>query len=163
MIDSSDLQKIKEVTGDFLQNMTITDVIIEVDLTAPEHQATNQNIIDVVSVDIQLQEPQVLIGQNGQTLFDVQRLLKMIINKKLGKIMYVELDINNYKSKKVEYLKNLARTSADQVALTRQKEVLSPMPSYERRLIHAELSGRTDVTTQSQGEGESRHIVVSPQ
>src|SRR3989344_6203285 len=155
MIDSSDLQKIKEVTGDFLQNMTITDVIIEVDLTAPEHQATNQNIIDVVSVDIQLQEPQVLIGQNGQTLFDVQRLLKMIINKKLGKIMYVELDINNYKSKKVEYLKNLARTSADQVALTRQKEVLSPMPSYERRLIHAELSGRTDVTTQSQGEGES--------
>jgi predicted RNA-binding protein Jag len=34
------------------------------------------------------------------------------------------------------------------------------MSSYERRIIHAELSKRTDVATDSQGEGFDRHIVI---
>ena len=36
----------------------------------------------------------------------------------------------------------------------------SPMNSYERRLIHMELSSRPDVKTDSVGEGKDRHIVV---
>jgi spoIIIJ-associated protein len=51
---------------------------------------------------------------------------------------------------------------ADQVVYSKEKKVLSPMPSYERRIIHAELSGRSDIVTESQGEGFERCIVISP-
>jgi spoIIIJ-associated protein len=117
---------------------------------------------DVVSVDIKLDEPQILIGQGGQTLFEIQRILRTILNKKLKEVFYLNLDINDYKKKKVEYLKDLAREMADQVALTKEEKSLPAMSAYERRVVHAELSQKTDVTTESQGEGFDRHIVIRP-
>ena len=117
---------------------------------------------DVVNLDIKLEEPQILIGQGGQTLFEIQRLLRTILNKKLQKVFYLNLDINDYKKKKIEYLKDLAKNLADQVSLTKEEKVLMPMSPYERRIIHAELSKRTDVATDSQGEGFDRHVVIKP-
>ena len=107
-----------------------------------------------------LEEPQVLIGQGGRTLFEVQRAIRMILNKKLKKIFYLDLDINEYKTKKTEYLKSLAKDLADQVALTKETKILFPMPSYERRVVHKELSKRSDIISDSQGDGEDRHIVI---
>lgn len=115
---------------------------------------------EVVNLDIKLDEPQILIGQGGQTLFEIQRLLRMVLNKKIQNIFYLNLDINDYKKKKLEYLKVLAKELADQVSLTKETKALMPMSAYERRIIHAELSGRTDVATESRGEGLDRHVVI---
>ena len=72
-------------------------------------QAQNQieEKIDVVELDIKLNEPQILIGQQGQTLFEIQRLLRTVLSRKLQKFFYLNLDINDYKKKKTEYLKDL--------------------------------------------------------
>jgi predicted RNA-binding protein Jag len=51
---------------------------------------------------------------------------------------------------------------ADLVALNKEEKALLPMSSYERRVIHAELSKRTDVITESQGDSFERHIVIKP-
>ena len=78
------------------------------------------------------------------------------------RVFYLDLDINDYKNKKIEYLKNLAKESADEVFLVKKTKTLPPMSSYERRIIHEELSQRQDVTTQSQGEGDNRQVVINP-
>lgn len=117
---------------------------------------------DIISLNITVEEPQLLIGQDGQTLFELSRLLRIILNKKLQKDFYLQLDINDYKKKKVEYLKELAVSLANEVILTKEKKVLAPMPAYERKIIHTELSQRQDVITESQGEGMQRCIVISP-
>jgi len=155
MLDQKDIDKIKKATEEFFEKITITANIEEASFSAQESG-------DSVRLDIRLQEPQILIGQGGQTLFEIQRLLKMVLNKKLQKVFYLDLDINEYKKKKAEYLKNMAKELADQVALTREEKPLLPMPSYERRIIHAELSQRTDVIAESQGDGIGRHIVIKP-
>lgn len=144
------LTKIKEITEEFFLKMTITPHIIEA------HQQ-EENIVDV---NIKIDEPQILIGEKGQTLFEMQRLLKTILNKKLEAFFYLNLDINEYKSKKIEYLKDLATQIANEVALTKEEKVLLPMPAYERRVIHKELSQRPDILAESQGEGQDRHIVI---
>jgi spoIIIJ-associated protein len=36
------------------------------------------------------------------------------------------------------------------------------MSAYERKIIHAELADRSDVITESQGNGAERHIVIKP-
>ena len=93
---------------------------------------------------------------------EIQHLLKAILRRKIGALFYIDLDINNYKKKKIAYLRELARSIADEVALTKKEKVLSPMPSYERRIIHLELAGRSDVTTESIDEEPKRKVVVRP-
>lgn len=159
MIDKSDTEKIKKMAEEFFQKLTIDTLRIEVDSSVVENK---QDSGDVININIKLAEPQVLIGEKGQTLFETQRLLRTILNRKLQKFFYLNLDINDYKKKKAEYLKNLAKDLADEVALTKEEKVLLPMPSHERRIIHTELSQRTDVVTESRGENLDRYIVIRP-
>ena len=104
----------------------------------------------------------ILIGENGQTLVEIQRLLKTILRREIGQAFYVDLDINSYKKKKVEYLKQLARSAADEVALNKKEKILVSMPAYERRIIHLELADRSNITTESTGEEPERKVAIRP-
>ena len=159
MLDKNQVNKIKETTEEFFKKMTPAVLGVEVVLSSVDGPPGTEDK-EVVNLNIKLDEPQTLIGQGGQTLFEIQRLLKMILNKKLQSIFYLNLDINDYKKKKTEYLKNFVKDLANEVFFTKQEKALSPMPAYERRIIHSELSGRTDVITESRGEGLERHIVI---
>ncbi len=107
-------------------------------------------------------EAAILIGERGQTLFDIQCLLRAILKKKTKENFYFDLDINNYKKKKAEYLKELATSIAEEVISTRQEKELPAMPPSERRIIHMELSLRQDVRTESVGQEPNRRIIVRP-
>lgn len=174
MQDQPNIKKIKEFVEEFFEKMTFKCSEIEVKLnTSTTDQIENhKEIIDIVT---KLDEPQILIGQQGQTLFEIQRILRLILNKQLyqtqnnkkevtinSKILYLNLDINNYKNKKIEYLKTLAKELADQAVLDKNKKEFLPMSAYERRIIHTELSHRTDIITISRGEGTDRRVVVEP-
>jgi spoIIIJ-associated protein len=171
MLEQNQINKIKDAVKDFFEKMEMATSSIEVSLSSVKKDtqaergligAPEEEPPDVVDLDIKLEEPQILIGQQGQTLFEIQRLLRTILNKKLQKSFFFNLDINDYKKKKIEYLKDFAKESADQVSLTKKEKALSPMPAYERRIIHAELSQRADIITESQGDGLDRHIVIKP-
>ncbi len=165
MISQEELQKIKETTEEFLQKMTILDFTVEVkpSLVEIKNIDGNKKEIDGAEVSVAIQEdPQILIGHDGQTLFELEKVLRVILTKKIQKSFYLKLDINNYREKKIEYLKSFARDIANEVAFTKEKKVLSPMPAYQRRVIHTELAERQDIATESQGEGLDRHLVISP-
>jgi spoIIIJ-associated protein len=113
-------------------------------------------------VNLQTKEVQDLIGEDGKTLFQIQHLLNAILKKKIKEEFYIDLDISGYKKRKVEYLKELARAVADEVALTKKEKILEPMSAYERRVIHLELASRPDVTTESIGREPNRRVVIKP-
>ena len=142
-------EKIKKIIKEFFEKInekeTVQDLKIE----------------DVlVSFKINSNAPEILIGKNGQVLSDIQYLLARIINKQLGERIFIDLDINGYKKKKIEYLKELAKSVADEVALTKKEKSLAPMPAYERRIIHLELADRSDVTTESIGREPERRVII---
>jgi len=145
--------KIKKVVEEFFEK-TSFDVSVTVD-----------KIEDTtLPISIHLEEPQVLIGENGKTLFSIQHLLSKALRKKFKEQQdfYVDLDIDNYKKKKLDYLKDLARNGADDVALYKKEKELRPMSAYERRIIHMELKERSDVQTESIGQDPYRKIVIKP-
>ena len=150
-MNQENLQKIKEITDEFFES-TSFDVEAEV-LSFQEK---------TIPIKIKTNEPKVLIGQNGQTLVEIQRLLKAILKKQIPEEFYIDLDINDYKKKKLAYLKETARELADEVALTKKENILAPMPAYERRIIHLELAGREDITTESIGQEPDRRVVIRP-
>lgn len=108
------------------------------------------------------EDPQVLIGQGGETLSEIQKLLRIILRKKTAEDFYLDIDINEYKEKKAEYLKEMAKEAADDVALTKKEKELIPMSAYERRIVHMALASREDVASESIGEGSERRIIVKP-
>jgi len=144
-------EKIKNIIKEFLGKMTF-DVDVEI----------GQSQEGIIPVNLKMDEPSVLIGEKGQTLSDLQYLLKMTIRKKLGDQVFIDLDIQDYKKKKVEYLKEMARSVADEVLLNKKEKIMEQMSPYERRVIHMELSAREGVKTESIGEGEDRRVVVKP-
>lgn len=151
MLNQSDLEKIKKEVEEFFKKMTI-DVEIE---SPSQFQET-------ISINLKMEEPQILIGERGQTLLEIQYLLKAILRRKIKENFFIDLDINDYKKKKNEYLKDLARSIADEVSLTKKERVLSSMPAYERRIIHLEIAERKDVTSESIGQEPERRVVIRP-
>jgi len=151
MITEKDIEEIKELIQNFFKK---TSFEVEIEVLLPEDKT--------ISVELRTEDPKILIGQNGQTLAEIQHLLKAILSRKLSEQFYIDLDINDYKKKKIEYLKETARELADEVALTKKEKTLSPMSAYERRIIHLELADREDITTESVGEEPERRVVISP-
>lgn len=163
MLDNSDLETIKEITKEFFKKMTIE---VETEFLSPKETGFSieekEEKIYTLPINLTTKEPQILIGEGGQTLVEIQQLLKAILKRKIKKSFFIDLDINGYKKKKIEYLKEMARSVADEVALAKKEKWLSPMPAYERRIIHLELAERKDVTTESVGQEPERKIVVRP-
>lgn len=151
--------KIKKVTFEFMEQMGFSPSAIEVQEIQEGESGEDKQ---AVGIELDLDDPKILIGQGGQTLAALQRLLRIVLNKQLGQFFYVNLDINEYKAKKAGYLKQLAQELAQEVSLTGHPKVLSPMPSYERRILHQELERLGTVISESQGGETDRHIVVKP-
>ena len=151
MISEVQLEEIKKIIKEFFEKTTFE---VEIDFS-PQEDLT-------LPINLKTENPQILIGEGGQTLFDIQHLLKAILRRKIEENFYIDLDINDYKKRKIEYLKEIARTVADEVSLTKKEKILSPMPAYERRIIHLELAGRQDINTESIGQEPERRIVIRP-
>ena len=151
MLERSDVEKIKKTAKEFFDKTTFA---VEVEASLGEE--------GTVFVGVKTDEPQILIGEGGQTLLETQHLLKLILKRKIAEPFFLDLDINEYKKKKTDYLKETASSVADEVVLSKKEKVLNPMPAYERRIVHMELANRTDVTTESIGEEPERRIVVRP-
>lgn len=153
MLNQNNLEEIKKITEEFFKKMTFE---VEIDFL-PQKDKT-------IPINLKIDAPQILIGEAGQTLNEIQHLLKIILKKKVTteELFYIDLDVNDYKKKKVKYLKELARSVADEVSLIKKERILSPMSAYERRIIHLELAGRADITTESIGQGTERRVVIKP-
>ena len=113
-----------------------------------------------ISIEVTMEDAQVFIGDRGGTLLEIQHLLQAMARKKIDERFYVSLDINDYKKRKEEYLRDLAKTTADEVILLKQAKELPPMPAAERRIIHLALQEREDIATDSVGEGSERRVVI---
>jgi len=150
-MNSRNLEKIKKVAEKFFQKLTFPGTI-----------KIEENKEGTILIAFQSEEPQILIGQKGETLLEIQHLLRHLVLKELKERIFIDLDINDYKKKKTEYLKDLARSTADEVSLSKKEKVLPPMPAYERRIVHLELAERGDVVTESAGEGSERKVVIKP-
>lgn len=103
-----------------------------------------------------------LIGRRGDHLAQVQYLVNLLVNRRLGRWVRVTVDIEGYKRRRAESLVGLAERVARQVARSGRPIQLEPMPANERRIIHIALRNDPEVMTESSGEGEFRRVAIQP-
>ena len=112
-------------------------------------------------VDMKGENMGILIGKRGQTLDSLQYLANRVANKHQSGYVRVKLDTENYRARREETLKHLAKNIAHKVKRNRRPVILEPMNPYERRIIHSTLQSDPYVTTHSEGEEPYRKDVVT--
>ena len=102
-----------------------------------------------------------VIGRRGETLDAIQHLTNYVVNRGSDKHSHINVDAENYRSKREESLVRLAEKMAQKAIKYKRSMALEPMNSYERHVIHAALQNYEGVTTSSTGTEPNRRVVVS--
>ena len=155
---TSELAKVEDVTMAAVEKF-LTDTLnamgMEVELT------TCVDKEGALSIEMKGDNMGILIGKRGQTLDSLQYLANRVANKHQEGYVRVKLDTENYRARREETLKNLAKNIAYKVKRSRRPVSLEPMNPYERRIIHSALQNDSYVTTHSEGEEPYRKVVIT--
>ena len=143
-----------EAVEDFLKN-TMKAMDMEVELKTEIDQD------GALCVDMSGEHMGILIGKRGQTLDSLQYLANRVANKHQEGYVRVKLDTENYRARREETLRHLAKNIAHKVKRNRRPVALEPMNPYERRIIHSALQNDKYVCTHSEGEEPYRRVVVT--
>ena len=145
------------VAVDFIRKI-VADM--ELDLTVAVKDGDNDDT--VITVDGE--GAGLLIGHHGETMDSLQYLANLAANKKekgeKQEYVKITLDIEGYRAKREQKLRELARKMANKVVKGKKSVMLEPMNPYERRIIHSEIQGIEGVSTNSIGSENNRRIVI---
>jgi spoIIIJ-associated protein len=146
-----------DVLVTMLQHMGVYGDVMATWTEAQDEQDTPALLLEVVGDDLGI-----LIGRKGETLRDLQYLVRLIVARKVGGQVNIVVDVEEYKARRERTLRQLARRTAERVISTGRPVHMEPMNSYERRIIHLELRTVKGIYTQSSGEGERRKVGIFP-
>ena len=142
-------------------NQLVKDMGLDVNVEMKDVQGSDK---DCKLIDITGEGAGALIGHHGDTLDSLQYLANLAANKRVNgvKPSYVKItvDAENYRAKREETLRSLARRMADKVLKQKRSVMLEPMNPYERRIIHSEIQSIEGVSTNSIGSENNRKIVI---
>lgn len=148
---SDDIEKIEEFLKGLISNMGVNGEISYDE----DEEAINLYINE--SDDFK-----VLIGKSGETLESIQYLLSIFARRNTSLEKRVYLDINGYKKRKEETIRETAMTFAKKAIRYKKVMRLRPMNAYERRIVHSTLHNMKGVFTVSEGEEPHRKVVIKP-
>src|SRR5579859_4705950 len=155
-------EKVAETAQEILEGLLsgmhiIADVEIQ-DMPAATADDGFVAMLDVVGAE----DVGILIGRRGDTLGALQFLVTLMVSRKVGRWSKVLVDVEGYRVRRESSLRTLATRMAQRVQQTRLPMALEAMPPNERRIVHLTLQDSQVVTTSSVGEGDDRHVVISP-
>jgi spoIIIJ-associated protein len=104
----------------------------------------------------------VLIGRRGEKLASLQHLVNLIVGRREGQRHRIAVDVENYRGRREEQLRDVADRAAKRVVQTGKIIQLEAMPAIERRVVHMALLENPRIRTQSVGVEPNRRIVVLP-
>jgi spoIIIJ-associated protein len=105
-----------------------------------------------------------LIGWRGETLRALQTTLNLMMGDEQadGGGRRLILDVERYRARREEQVRELAQRLADRVKASGERYTLDPMHAYERRIIHLTLQDDPGVRTESSGHEPARRVVIHP-
>ncbi len=150
-----DREELETVTGEILAYL-ISAMGVDVEAYVLDELRDGSVVFEIEGEDAGL-----LIGRRGETLRDLQFVVRMLVNRRVEQRANVIIDVERYQQRRTQKLHAIAENAARTASRGRPKS-LDPMTPEERRIVHMALSDNPDVVTQSEGQGHERHVVVKP-
>lgn len=152
------MEQIKKKIEELLKLMNFNDVEIDV----RKDNSLKDKELSIVNIDMDLKQADYFLKENAAGLDAFQHLARVLISKEIISQTLLLIDINKYRKKRENNLKELAVETAKRARRTKKPVVLTPMSAYERRIVHLKLAEQPDIVTESVGEEPERKIVVRP-
>ena len=131
---------------------------VQVTLRADHDEFAGGPVIDINGPDSGL-----LIGRRGNTLQSLQFIVQSIVRHQFDQDIRVSLDVEQYRSRREDSLREMADRVADRVVQTGRSITLEPMTPSDRRVVHLYLGERSGIRTESVGYGEGRKVQIIPE
>lgn len=152
----------KTLAMDFLKKF-VSDAGLECEVKGDLTQNENGFVSRLITIEGK--DAPTLIGHRGEMLDAIQYLSNLCLARKSEgehkEYVKVVIDIENYREKREQALRALARRMAEKALKYQRNVLLEPMNPYERMIIHSEVQGIEGVSTHSVGYDENRKIVIS--
>jgi spoIIIJ-associated protein len=155
--DHEALGTAKVVVESLLERMEIDAAVDASWGAASDERDQRPLLINIRGGDLSL-----LIGRKGETLAALQYITRLIVGKETGHSIAVVIDVQGYRARREQQLRQLAQRMATQAVERGRTMVLEPMSASERRIIHIELRDHPDVITESTGEADQRKVTIIP-
>jgi spoIIIJ-associated protein len=131
--------------------------LMELDGAVEVQMGTEAAKLNVTGTDLG-----VLIGRRGEKLASLQHIVNLIVARREGQLNRIMVDVENYRGRREDQLRDVADRAAKRVAQTGKIIQLEAMPAMERRIVHLALSEHSTVRTQSVGVEPNRRVVILP-
>lgn len=158
---SDEQQRALDIARDFLQKL-LDHMELSTRVEASLEPSPDEDEEEMYYLNIAGDDLSVLIGRRAETLEDLQYLVRLVVNQHTHRWPHIEVDVEHYKQRRRRGLQRLAEQMAARAVAEHRTVILEAMPPRERRIIHIALRERTDVITQSVGEGENRKVTIIP-
>ena len=138
--------------------LTAVGADVDVTLRSEHDELAGGPVIDINGPDSGL-----LIGRRGNTLHSLQFIVQSIVRQQYDEDVRVALDVEQYRQRREDSLREMADRVADRVAQTGRSITLEPMAPADRRVIHLYLGEREGIRTESVGYGDARKVQIIPE
>jgi spoIIIJ-associated protein len=137
----------------------VTNVVTAMGITVTVRSETTA---EGVKVDITGEEGELLVRRKGEALDALQHLVNSIWRDQTGRDGRIVVDCLDFRKGKDAELRQMAKFMIEKAKMTRMPQEMGPLNSYSRRLVHLEVSLDPDVTSESQGDGQVKTIIIAP-
>lgn len=148
-----------------LAEKTVSKLLHHMNLQAQvsaHYEESDRDDRRAVHVDVRGDDLSILIGRRSETLNAFQYVASLMVGKEVQQWVQLVIDVEGYRSRRESQLRRMARRMAEQTVKTGRRQMLEPMTSSERRIIHIELRDHPAVTTESMGEEPHRKVTIIP-
>lgn len=150
------MEAIKKAIKELFQAIGFNDIKIDI----KKDNSLKERELLLINIETSPEQADYFIKEGAIGLNAFQRLVRVLVSKKIPDQAFFILDINNYREEREKLLIDLALKTAEEVRKTKKPITLEPMPAYERRFIHLRLAEQLDIVTESIGQEPERKVVV---
>lgn len=149
------LEEEGDIAADYLEELLdVTDLDGDIDIDVGDGRAQLAILNDEGGDGLD-----VLVGRDGQVLTALQELTRLTVQAQTGQRSWLMLDIDGYRDRRKDDLRQVAQDAVESVQSGGEPVSLRPMNSFERKVVH-DVVAKAGLRSESEGEGDRRHVVV---
>jgi spoIIIJ-associated protein len=146
------LEEEGEIAADYLEELLdIFDLDGDIDIDVRQGRAYLE-----ISAD---QKSNLRLISDPETVEALQELTRLAVQVKTNSFSRLILDVGGSRQARVTELTRIVNKIIDKVKDNGVAVPMKPMSSYERKIVH-DIVSEAGLTSESEGEGRDRHIVV---
>jgi spoIIIJ-associated protein len=148
------LEEEGDIAADYLEELLdIYDLDGDIDIDVRQGRAYLE-----ISSD---QDSNLRLISEPETVEALQELTRLAVQVKTTSFSRLILDVGGSRQKRIDELTRVVNKVIEKVRESGEQSPLKPMSSYERKIAH-DIIAEAGLTSESEGEGRDRHIVIKP-